>query len=97
MVWLWFGLARIDLDFAGLRGVGDVFVLCVTNALKVAFGCFWLVWFCEGLGWLERSEGATVELGLFVGVCALRPRPREACVDEPESLILAQSERWRHA
>ena len=90
-------MARIDLDLAGLRGVGDVFVLCVTNALKVAFGCFWLVWSCEGLGWLEGSEGATVELGLFVGVCVLRRELWEADVDEPESLILAQSERWRHA
>ena len=50
MVWLRFRLARIDLDLAGLRGVGDVFVLCVTNALKVAFGYFWLVWFRDGLG-----------------------------------------------
>ena len=90
-------MARIDLDLAGLRGVGDVFVLCVTNALKVAFGCFWLVWSCEGLGWLEGSEGATVELGLFVGVWVFWYEPEDPSVDEPESLILAQSERWRHA
>ena len=65
-------MARIDLDFSGLRGVGDVFVLCVTNALKVAFGCFWLAWSCEGLARPETARGATVELGLFVGVCVLR-------------------------
>ena len=56
-----------------------------------------MVWSCEGLGWSETTKGATVELGLFVGVWVLRREPWEADVDEPESLILAQSERWRHA
>jgi hypothetical protein len=31
------------------------------------------------------------------GVCLLVPRFLDCGVDEPESLILAQSERWRHA
>ena len=51
---------------------------------------FWVGW---GDFWV-----ATVELGLFVGV--LGPAVRAVGiwgVDEPESLILAQSERWRHA
>ena len=35
----------------------------------------------------------TMSSGLFVDVSAFRGRDG----DEPESLILAQSERWRHA
>ena len=36
-------------------------------------------------------------LGLGLRVCSFGLVPMGAGLDEPESLILAQSERWRHA
>jgi hypothetical protein len=69
-----------------------------------------LAWGCVGLGFWDVGVGGDVLLGLcLLGMAGwslvswvfwVRPSTTFGCViwvDEPESLILAQSERWRHA
>ena len=85
----WFGCwdgSGFDLARSGALGV---LLMCLAeDALTVCFeGSGWFVLSGDGMDWLRMSW-----------VCSLWGFSSEGeFCDEPESLILAQSERWRHA
>ena len=96
------GAWRLGLAWIGLRGVWALFDL-----IGVGFGCLWMlsvfVWVVclDGLSlaWLGLGPCVLEVCGDWLGcpaVCWGACWLLWAC-EEPESLILAQSERWRHA
>ena len=74
-----------------MAGLGLLFWDALTYLWIVcSVGLVWLMdWYSQSVFWLGLDW---VVLGVFVWFCAFGMG-----LDEPESLILAQSERWRHA
>jgi hypothetical protein len=80
--WFWFLAWNLDLSVLARLGVLQCILECVTERLMRAVLLFY-TW----------GAGQTDELR----VCSLMLSLSGGGGDEPESLILAQSERWRHA
>ena len=85
---LWFGwIWGFALDFVGMAALWMVVGVFTTQTL--IYGV--VVWSAP-LAWIGRPRGLGSVLMLFDLAFGLG-----WMADEPESLILAQSERWRHA
>jgi hypothetical protein len=110
--WLIFGVGCLVL-LCALRGVcGDAGWLvlgrmrgrrlglwCACEGVLWLFGCWLCGWWCDVLVCFWDGWNGVLWAGLIWVVCE-PGYTTFGCVlwvDEPESLILAQSERWRHA